>query len=80
MMRHMRTTLTLDEDIARIAKELAHEQNKSLGTVISELARKGLTAGTPYTRTKKSSLPAFFVREDSPPITLSDVKRDEDEA
>lgn len=80
MMPLMRTTLTLDEDIARIARELAHEQNKSLGTVISELARKGLTAGTPYTRNRKNALPTFVVREDSPRITLSDVKRDEDEA
>ena len=75
----MRTTLTLDDDIARVAKALAHEQDKSLGTVISELARKGLSPGVPYTMKSKGKLPVFLVREDSPPITLADVKRDEDD-
>jgi len=74
----MRTTLNLDDDIARIAKSLAHEQDKSLGTVISELARKGLKSGVIYTMKSKGKLPVFQVREDSPSITLDDVKRDED--
>lgn len=76
----MRTTISLDDDIARVARNLAAEQNKTLGEVISQLARKGLTAGTPYTRAKKGDLPTFHVREDSPPVTSSDVKRIEDEA
>jgi len=74
----MRTTLDLDDDVARVAKALAHEQDKSLGSVISELARKGLKSGTPYTMKAKGAFPVFQVREDSPPITLADVKRDED--
>jgi len=74
----MRTTLNLDDDVARVAKALAHEQDKSLGTVISELARKGLKSGAIYTVKSKGKLPVFQVREDSPSITLADVKRDED--
>lgn len=77
----MRTTLTLDDDIARIARNLAHEGNMSLGKVISNLAKKGLQAGsTPYVMKKRGELPVFMVREDSPPIALADVKRAEDEA
>ena len=38
----MRTTVDLDEDILRAAKDLAKERSQSLGRVVSELARKGL--------------------------------------
>lgn len=38
----MRTTLDLDEDILRAAKDLAAERSQSLGSVLSDLARKGL--------------------------------------
>jgi hypothetical protein len=39
----MRTTVDLDEDILRTAKELARESELSLGRVLSDLVRKGLT-------------------------------------
>ena len=38
----MRTTLDLDEDILRVAKDLAGERSQSLGRVVSDLARRGL--------------------------------------
>ncbi len=77
----MRTTLTLDDEIARVARALAHERNTTMGRVISDLAKKGLQGGTVrYTPKDRENLPVFQVREDSPPITLSDVKRAEDEA
>jgi len=38
----VRTTIDLDEDILRAAKDLAEERSQSLGRVLSELARKGL--------------------------------------
>jgi hypothetical protein len=38
----MRTTLEIDEDVLRSAREIAQYQKKSLGAVITELARKGL--------------------------------------
>lgn len=77
----MRTTLTLDDDIAHAAKALAYEENLSMGAVVSRLARQGLQAGaTSYKRHKKHALPVFQVREQSSPITLEDIKRAEDEA
>ncbi|HYF17625.1 MAG TPA: CopG family transcriptional regulator [Ramlibacter sp.] len=38
----MRTTLDLDEDVLLAAKEHAARERKSLGSVISELARQSL--------------------------------------
>jgi len=44
----MRTTLDIEDDVLAAAKALARRQRKSAGTVISELARRGLnqSAGT----------------------------------
>ncbi|MGA1193907.1 MAG: antitoxin [Kiritimatiellia bacterium] len=74
----MRTTLNLDDDIFRVAKAMARQEEKSLGAIISEFARKGLMAGKRYERTEVDDLPVFQVREDSPVFTSEDVKRDED--
>ncbi len=38
----MRTTIAIDDDVLLAAKALARRDGSSLGTVISELARKGL--------------------------------------
>lgn len=40
----MRTTLDIDEDVLRAAKELARREKKTAGAVISELTRRALTA------------------------------------
>jgi len=72
----MRTTLVIDDDILRAAKVLARERKQSVGAVVSELARRGLTNRRP--RKVRSGLPVFQVAEDAPAITLDDVKRLED--
>ena len=41
----MRTTLTLDEDLARRLKELARQGGRSFKEVINEVIRRGLSAG-----------------------------------
>lgn len=38
----MRTTMNLDDDILIAARSLAHRARRSIGSVISELARRGL--------------------------------------
>jgi hypothetical protein len=46
----MRTTLDIADDILFAAKELAQREKKSLGQVISDLARRAFaTPATPYT-------------------------------
>ena len=42
----MRTTLDIDDDVLRAAKDLARRERKTVGRVISELARRAL-AGSP---------------------------------
>ncbi len=44
----MRTTLDIDEDVLRAAKELARREKKTAGQVISQLARRAL-GGEPIT-------------------------------
>ena len=44
----MRTTLDIDDDVLAAARELARRQRRSIGKVISELARDSLT-GQPST-------------------------------
>jgi hypothetical protein len=42
MIRSMRTTVDLDEDVLQAAKELAALRKSTAGKVLSELARRGL--------------------------------------
>ena len=75
----MRTTLTIDDDILAAAKTLAAERKKSLGEVVSELARRGLRPA-PQTRYEDGGLPIFEVREDAPVFGPDDVDRALDDA
>jgi hypothetical protein len=43
----MRTTLDIDDDVLRAAKDLARRERKTAGRVISELARKALASAPP---------------------------------
>ena len=38
----MRTTLTIDDDVLAAAKAIASQQNRSVGEVVSDLARRAL--------------------------------------
>jgi hypothetical protein len=59
----MRTTVTLDDDVAEAAKALAQVSGRTLGQALSELARNGLRAGR---RTKSAKgLPTFEVEDPS---------------
>ena len=50
----MRTTLDIDEDVLRAAKELARREKKTAGAVISELTRRALTASPKVGREPKA--------------------------
>ncbi len=50
MIGLVRTTLDLDDDVLAAAKALAANRGMTAGQVISELARKGLTANKPKAR------------------------------
>ena len=56
----MRTTLTLDDDIAEAARALARTTGQTLGQVISELVRRSIH--TSPARSRKSRIPTFAVK------------------
>jgi hypothetical protein len=72
----MRTTLNIDEDVVAAARELASGERRSLGSVVSELARRGLTPGQVET---DDGLPVIRVPAGTPPITPEMVRRALDE-
>lgn len=70
----MRTTLEIDDDVLAAARSLARADKRSIGAVISALARRGL-APQPQRARRRGGLPAFEVSADAAPITLEMVKR-----
>lgn len=50
----MRTTLDIDDDVLRAAKEIARREHRTAGAVISELTRKALTTPPPAARERKA--------------------------
>ena len=72
----MRTTLELDDDVVAAARELAAGERRSLGSVISELARRGLT---PARVEADGDLPVIKVPPGTPAITPEMVRRALDE-
>jgi len=73
----MRTTLDLEEDILLAAKEIARQRGKTIGKVISDLARQALTHQVRVSR--KHGLPQFPVQPDAGVITLDLVNSLRDE-
>lgn len=69
----MRTTVNLDDDIVRAARSLARESGRSLGEVLSELARRGLEP--PSEIRYRGDFPVFMVREGTAPLTPEMVAR-----
>ncbi|HMT04255.1 MAG: type II toxin-antitoxin system VapB family antitoxin [Solirubrobacterales bacterium] len=72
----MRTTLEIDDEVVAAARELAAIEGKSLGSVVSDLARKGLT---PAKVDSEDGLPVIRVPAGSTPITPEMVRRALDE-
>ena len=68
----MRTTLEIDDDVLRVARSLARTEHKSLGRVVSDLARKGLSP-KPRNRSR-GGFPTFEVAKSAPPITIEMVQ------
>ena len=75
--RRMRTTLTLDDDVYRAARNIAAARKLAIGTALSELARKGLAARE--SPIDEGGLPVFQVAESAPRFGSTDVASAEDE-
>lgn len=75
----MRTTLKLDEDVLAAARALAQQQDKTLGEVVSELARRGLVPAAPAPE-YRNGIRLMPVRPDAKPMTLEEINVLRDEA
>jgi hypothetical protein len=69
----MRTTLRIDEDVLRAARSLARAEGRTVGEVLSSLARRGLRPSPPLRRSR-SGLPTFDVPEGTSPLTPEMVR------
>ena len=69
----MRTTVDLDEDILRTAKQLARENEQSLGRVLSDLARRGLEPPAPKLKTR-NGVPLLMPKRGAKMFTSEHVK------
>lgn len=75
----MRTTLKLDEDVLAAARALAQQQGKTLGEVVSALARRGLQPAT-AAPVRRNGIRLLPVCEGARPATLELVNRLRDES
>ncbi len=73
----MRTTLAIDDDVLLAAKAMAQQQDRSIGEVISDLARRSLRR--PQSATVRNGIPLIPAKADAPPITLDIVNGLRDE-
>jgi hypothetical protein len=70
----MRTTLTIDDDVLSAAKEIAAAQGKTIGEVISLLARQGLNPVAPR-HTTRNGVPLLPLRKGGVRVTSDLVHR-----
>jgi hypothetical protein len=64
----MRTTLAIDDDVLAAAKELATTERKSVGEVISALARRALRPAETGRKTR-NGVPLLPVHSGTPRVT-----------
>jgi Ribbon-helix-helix protein, copG family len=76
---HLRTTLAIDDDILAAAKHLAAREQKSVGEVISALARHGLTRSSRGAKAERNGIPLLPARKSATPVTLELVNQLRDE-
>lgn len=72
--RSMRTTLAIDDDVLSAAKEMAAIEKKSVGEVISSLARRALSPAETKARTR-NGVPLLKVRKGTHRVTSELVHR-----
>ena len=74
----MRTTLTIDDDVLAAAKSLAERQHKTVGEVVSALARQALRPTTRQAR-ERNGVPLLAVKTGAAPVTPELVSQLRDE-
>ncbi len=75
----MRTTLAIDDDFLAAAKHLAEREQRSIGEVISALARQGVARNAGERRIERNGIPLLPSRQAAVPVTLELVNQLRDE-
>ena len=68
----MRTTVDVEEDVLRVAKDLARERNETLGRVLSDLIRRGLQPTTKVGH--PNGIPTLARKAGARPVTAQAVR------
>ena len=71
----MRTTLSIDDDVLVAARHLAERDRKTVGEVVSALARQGLSRGARSARTSRNGVSLLPLRKGATPVTLELVNQ-----
>ncbi len=74
----VRTTLAIDDDVLNAAKAIARQQRRTVGEVVSELARRALHRPAPAASTR-NGVPLLARRDDGTMVTLDIVNALRDE-
>ncbi len=74
----MRTTLVIDDDVMAAAEALSAQQRRTIGAVVSDLARQSLLRPAP--QTERNGVPLLFISNDKARVTLDIVNALRDEA
>ena len=75
----MRTTLAIDDDVLAAARHLAERERKTVGEVVSSLARQGLGRAGRGARPVRNGVPLLPTRKGGAAVTLELVNRLRDE-
>lgn len=74
----MRTTLMIDDDVLAAARALAEQQRRTVGAVVSDLARQSLRRPVPPA--ERNGVPLLPVSNENARVTLEIVNALRDEA
>ncbi len=74
----MRTTLSIDDDVLLAAKARAERERRSVGEVVSELARRGLSPG-PVKHKTRNGIALLQSSGNGKPVTSDIVRKLRDE-
>ncbi len=74
----MRTTLAIDDDVLAAAKAMAERQHRSIGEIVSDLARQALTR--PVAVGERNGVPLLPMADPRAAVTLDVVNGLRDEA
>ncbi|MDR3534941.1 MAG: ribbon-helix-helix domain-containing protein [Acetobacteraceae bacterium] len=74
----MRTTLAIDDDVLAVAKAMAERQHRSIGEIVSDLARQALTR--PVAVGERNGVPLLPLSDPRAAVTLDVVNALRDEA